>query len=58
MDSALIIPILGVVVAIGYFGLTGGFGSSSSTNQPTYGGKRKSRSSRNKQKRSSTSKKR
>ncbi len=58
MDSTLIISILGVVVAIGYFGLTGGFGSSSSTNQPTYGGKRKSRSNRNKQKRSSTSKKR
>lgn len=55
MLTEYIIPVLGVVVALGYFST---FGSPSSTNKPAYGGKRKSKSSRNKQKRSSTSKKR
>ena len=53
MDSSLIIPILGVVVALGYFGLTGGFGSS---NQKTYGGKHSSRHNRHKHKRRHTMK--
>ena len=56
MNSSLLIPILGVVVALGYFGLTGGFGSPSSTNQPTYGGKRRSRQNRHKHKRHHTMK--
>lgn len=46
MNSSLIIPILGVVVALGYFGLTGGFGSPSP--QKTYGGKNRSRRNRHK----------
>lgn len=41
MSSSYILPVLGIVVALGYFGLTGGFGSPSS--QKTYGGKHTSR---------------
>lgn len=59
MLSDYVLPILGIVVAVGYFGMTGGFGSSSSTNQPTYGGKKnKSKHNRHKHRKSSTSKKR
>ena len=58
MSSEYVIPILGMVVALGYFGLTGGFGSTSNTNQPTYGGKKKTKHNRYKHKRSFTSKKR
>ena len=59
MSLEYIIPILGIVVALGYFDSTGGFGSSSNTNQPTYGGKKnKSKHNKHKYKRSSTSKKR
>ena len=53
MSSSYILPVLGIVVALGYFGLTGGFGSPS---QKTYGGKNRSRHNRNKHKRRHTMK--
>lgn len=46
MSSSYILPVLGVVVALGYFGLTGGFGSPSP--QKTYGGKNRTRHHRHK----------